>query len=136
MAVSRFILALIAVLVLTVLLWPRGFLKSGPGASAHIWFALRWIDSAKQQYAADHGATADTICTPEQLQPYLQRALPTGFWHDGVEYHIGRMRDFPEAVLKRKFDRYPADTLFRLSSNDQEQIILPNTALEPTPTAP
>ena len=100
---------------------------SGPrfptSAKNSLLHTLRQIDTAKQQFAAEHGGTADTVPSREQLLQYF----PQEFWWKGAEYRIKSMREQPEAQLVRPCDELPPGTVMRLSTNKiGYEIVLPN----------
>lgn len=95
--------------------------RSGTAAYLSIVHTLQQIDAAKQMYTAEHGSSADTLVSREQLQQYL----PADSWQQGAKYHIGRMRDSPEATLTRQFDQFPAKTIIRLVTNSVGIEIVP-----------
>jgi hypothetical protein len=86
-------------------------LNTGGSPRMVIVMQLRQIDAAKQRYAVEKAASAETIPTREQLEPYL----PGFSWEPGLEYHIRSMYELPEVRLTRSFGQLAAGTIIRLT---------------------
>jgi hypothetical protein len=69
--------------------------------------------------------TGSEVVTKEAIAPYLNSdgwVKPVA----GEAYTLKTVRELPEAVLTREVDGRPAGTVFRLGTNGQEIILLPD----------
>jgi hypothetical protein len=99
------------------------FVRSGPGKTVGIEWRLRLIDTAKQEWAADHHQTNDVAMSAEDIAPYLTRFFPQGAIRPvaGERYTINSLWKAPEAELTREMEGRPKGTVIRVDGG-----ILPN----------
>ena len=141
--VGLILLFVCAVVVVTQL--QRGM---GPhtSKSALIWNRLRAIDGAKTQWAAEHPDAKGRNPVEQDLAPYLQQAHHYTYFSDepvaGEKYLIHGLTEPAEAQLTKRVDEFPENASVRVGPDGFIQVRTnrslpwPNTALEPTATAP
>jgi hypothetical protein len=113
----------VCVLVFVGALVMPNFVRSGPGKTTGIEWRLRLIDTAKQEWAADHHQTNDVVMTTEDIAPYLTHFFPQGMIRPvaGERYMINTLWKAPEAELTRELEGRAKGTLIRV-----DDYILPN----------
>jgi len=114
--------------------------------SALIWNRLRAIDAAKRQWAVEHPDAKGRDPAEQDLAPYLQQLHHYTYFSDapvsGETYLIHSLTEPAEAQLTKRVDEFPENASVRVGPDGGIQVRTnrslpwPNTALEPTPTAP
>jgi hypothetical protein len=97
----------------------------GPSKTSGIFYNLRNLYSAQGQWALENHLASSEQVTKEAITPYMLR----GDWIKPVAgeiYILKTAKELPEAVLTRETDGRPSGTVFRLGTNAEEIILLPN----------
>jgi hypothetical protein len=125
---------LVAALFLYIFVLPH-LAGSHRAMAPRIYSNLKQIEIAKQMWAQDHSVTGAVQITERDLAPYLRSPQNSNFVSSVIceHYVINPLGVSPEAVLTQSWKAWPSGTVFRLNPM---KMIPPNTALEPTPTAP
>jgi hypothetical protein len=121
-----------AVILLAILL--PSFNPGGPSKRFRIINNLVAIETAKEMWASDQGATGSVQVTEQDLAPYMRgwgesNSLVTPVM--GERYVINPLGVPPEAHLTRKYGKAPPGTIIRYirhpGVSSREEIILPNS---------
>lgn len=103
--------------------------RSGPSRTKCIINNLYNLCGAMQQWASDHGRTGAVAVVQKDVAPYLARSVQLDGWVKpvaGERYILRTLTESPEAQLTREVEGRPKGTVFRLGTNGDVQIILPN----------
>lgn len=101
------------------------FVGGGPSKINRIFNNLRILQGAQGQWALEHHMTGSEVVTQEAIASYCGRdgwIKPVA----GELYILKTLREIPEAQLTRDLEGRPKGTVFRLGTNGEETIILPD----------
>jgi hypothetical protein len=145
---KRFLVVFILLFVCAVVVVTQFQKGMGPhtSKSALILNRLRAIDAAKRGWATEHSDAKGKNLVEQDLAPYLQQLHHNTYFSDepvaGEKYLIHDLTEPAEAQLSQQVDEFPANASVRFGPDGDIQVRTnrsqpwPNTALEPTPTAP
>jgi hypothetical protein len=145
---KRFIVGFILLFVFAAVVVTQFPSSLGPhtSKSALILNRLRAIDAAKSAWAAEHPNARDRNPVEQDLAPYFGQLHHNTYFMDrpvaGETYLIQSLTEPAEAQLTKQVDEFPANASVRFGPEGDIQVRTngsqpwPNTALEPTPTAP
>jgi hypothetical protein len=126
------VLALVSALLVVGTLCVPNFVSSGHSKTNVIINNLRQLDGAVQRWALDHHQPDTARLTEQDVAPYLQRH---NGWVDSVDserYTLGSVTQSPQAELTRELGGRPKGTVFRLGTNGDLVIVLPNKQMHRT----
>lgn len=119
-------LLIAALLVMSGLLYQAHVSQANATIAAGIVKNLRQIEAAKRAWASAHQLSGQAKLREQDLAQYLPPHNRS--WIKplaGEHYFIGKLTEFPTALLTVDFANYPQGTLIRLGTNGEAIVLVP-----------